>query len=95
MILKDGKKYKMDKKAKTAWVEALRSGKYRKIKGTTGCGKNRCALGVAAAEGLTKVVFGAYVPKTFLHSEAAMTVGRMNDTGKSFKRIADWIEENL
>lgn len=95
MILSNGEEYKMNPDHKKIWVEALLSGKYTKIKGTTGYGNRRCALGVAAAEKLTKVVFGAYVPHKFLHPEASKAVGLMNDKGSSFKKIAEWIKENL
>lgn len=96
MKLSNGKEYKMNPDFKKIWIKALLSGKYIQCKGHTGYGSRRCALGVAAAEKLTKVVFGAYVPRKFLHPEAAKIVGLMNDKGRNnFEKIAAWIEENL
>lgn len=96
MILKDGTKYRMNRKEKKQWISALRSGKYRQKFGSIGTKCNRCALGVAVAEGLTKPVFGIRLPVDFLPYEVQKVIGIMNDRDhKRFSTIAKWIEENL
>jgi len=96
MKLKNGKEYKMDPEVKKVWVKGLLCGKYTQIRGNTGYGTFRCALGVAIAEKLTKPCFGVYVPKKFLNPEASKKIGLMNDQNKkSFKIIANWIKRKV
>jgi hypothetical protein len=91
----------MDKELKAKWVAALRSGKYAQGQGDyfdpeTG---TYCCLGV-----LDIVDLGDACTNLHLWGEAESKAGessqlqeliRMNDTGKSFSEIADWIEANL
>lgn len=93
---------KMDPKVKARWVEALRSGKYGQ-----GVGMLRdkdghyCCLGV-----LCEVTGWEYEPvdafpddhdtdAAGVSGEATGVLARMNDSGKRFADIADYIEANL
>ena len=86
----------MDKELKEKWVAALRSGDYGQ---TTGClvdGRGHCCLGV-----LCEVAgFGLHFWTELLSrggppARTQRELALMNDNGKSFEQIADWIEENL
>ena len=98
--------FKLPKKVKAKWVKALRSGKYLqavstlrgKIVGGRNDGKTGyCCLGVAREIGLTKKRSGQeFVVHTFLPDEIQGDLSSFNDVGeKSFKWIANYIEENL
>lgn len=94
---------------KQVWVDALRSGDFEQCQGTLHNGKGYCCLGVAAkvwgiADGpemlvqdFTEAEEGPYkvydavrklTPRGIYHDGIDM-----NDGGKSFKAIADMIEE--
>lgn len=88
-------KFKLKPSIKKRWLEALRGKEYKKCIGSIGTGKNRCALGILVEEGFTKPVFGHFLPKEFMPRDIQKQIGTMSDTGKSFKKIADWIEVNL
>jgi hypothetical protein len=96
---------KLPEDFKRKWLEALRSGKYKQ--GQTfllrhGC---RCVMGVAGAVlGIPdEILDGRCCPYTHLGFPAHLSFSSdipthpvtMNDDGKSFAEIADWIEENL
>lgn len=89
------KTYKLPKKIKTRWIEALTNGEYKKCVGSIGKGKNRCALGILVEEGFTKPVFGCYLPSSFMPRPVQKIIGTMSDGNKSFKKIAEYIQENL
>jgi hypothetical protein len=96
---------------KTQWLESLRSGEYKQgkdaLKTVTADGTFYCCLGVASVfcggdndeQYKNQVLMGDTVPAA-IRGEAwnNPTVARltsMNDSGKSFNEIADWIEKNL
>ena len=92
----------MDKKLKAKWVKALRSGKFRQnTNGGFHRGGAYCCLGVLAVIGgqgrgseihegnLWRFIDG-HVPR-FASGELI----DMNDSGKRFLEIADWIEKNI
>lgn len=95
----------MDEKLKEKWLKALRSGKYKQC--TLVLRKNGayCCLGVLHKIALRKeppTLWGG-TPKilSFLDTEyvdgsrLAAKLGRMNDMGKNFHEIADYIEATL
>lgn len=116
----------MDKKLKTKWLKALRSGKYTQGKGALRTADNKfCCLGVLVdvmdkkawpktTETVSTLILGidaqveCYVAEnngTGISPETRDRIGlkgsihsdliEMNDSGKSFKLIADRIEEAL
>lgn len=100
----------LEPKFKAKWVRALKSGKFKKRTGKLAHGETYCCLGVAACiTGSFGKDFGGYTLKrqnaglpNALMSQIGLTSGdeadliRMNDTeGKSFKEIAQYIQENL
>lgn len=87
--------FKLSKKIKITWLSKLRDGSYKKCVGSIGTGNQRCALGILVAEGFTKPIFGCYLPSAFMPRSVQKQIGMMSDQGKSFKKIAKWIEENL
>jgi hypothetical protein len=52
-----------------------------------------CGYGSSATNFLDDEDFGKLAPKKSLAVQSDLA--RMNDSGKSFEAIADWIEENL
>lgn len=108
---------KMDKKLKTKWLKALRSGKYRQ----GGCylknGRKFCCLGVLAdiqgAKWHSNSLTYTEVPEIKninpgwqhdmltpreaggLRTSVMKTLATMNDDGKTFKEIADYIEKRI
>ena len=91
----------MDKELKAKWVTALRSGKYSQGKGALLRDGLYCCLGVLCevqgrSDDWRKWNIHPFEndqgPITFAQ---AMPLADMNDTGKSFPEIADYIEANL
>lgn len=101
----------MDANLKAKWVEALRSDKYKQIAGTLREGDQFCCLGVLCdVMGARWTSHGdAYVDGDYQSSllstrmlqniglsEAAQSVlYGMNDSGRPFPAIADYIERKL
>jgi hypothetical protein len=100
----------MDKKTRTKWTKALRSGKFTQGSGslrTTAEERSRgkdcfCCLGVLCEVTDTTYRAGFGYPsrsarqKLGLGDAAMDQLVKMNDQeGKSFRQIADWIEKNL
>ena len=102
---------KLPKSFKKKWLKALRSGKYKQQdEGVLRTPENKyCCLGVAAhLVGCTWITGYGYIekrsgirgiskiPKILIGYEGIPdTLAQMNDSGKSFEQIADWIEINL
>jgi len=97
----------MDAQLKAKWVEALRSGKYQQTTNYLKSDNGYCCLGVlcdiqGADFDAIKEEFGslslAYNPKQYLGKVDELIshdLAQMNDNGKSFLEIADYIEKNL
>ena len=94
----------MDKELKEKWVAALRSGKYEQyapaIDGYRNERSNKfCCLGVLAYCVLDVNKRQFSVRPTFLRhgltGDVMSELISMNDTGKSFNEIADYIEAKL
>ena len=94
----------MSKKEKQIWIDELRSGKHRKIKGCTAEHGGYCALGVleyCVPNGKTLYDSTSYID--FLLKENPevevnlfdIIVKLNDDENKPFIEIADWIEINL
>lgn len=94
---------KMTPEQKKIWVDALRSGEFEQGQHQLCCiddddRKYYCCLGVA-----NEIFdFGYEDDIAYLHNHYALLdmddqgkLADMNDVGKSFAEIADWIEENL
>lgn len=119
---------KIDPEMKTAWLQALRSGRYRQATGSLKCEVDddgtkfvgHCCLGVLGEEigmmtqkcnasgeygfrpiAKKKAVSAATLLldtnyKHIILNEATQSkLAEMNDSGKSFSVIADWIEKTL
>lgn len=98
----------MDAELKAKWTAALRSGEYKQGKGQLRDGRGKfCCLGVLCnvasmqiskngespiVGGIENDYRGAFVP---LIGEKYFDLYLMNDNGKSFPEIADYIETNL
>jgi hypothetical protein len=82
----------MPETMKLEWLRVLRQGNFVQVKGALTTGANRfCALG------LLQYVLGVS-PHCFhwvLSPKNAQYIASMNDSGRSFAEIADWIEANL
>lgn len=104
------KKVELNPDVKQRWIEALRSGKYEQGQGRLRDGDRYCCLGVLCEiEGLVydgEVYYwegkgtDALVPYGFgrninLDTDIEEQLAKMNDSGKPFSEIADFIEENL
>ncbi len=88
----------MDKKLKKQWCKALRSGRYKQIRGTLVRNEGYCCLGVLARimDPKGKRFDLDYPDNDVLDRQIAKTLATMNDTGgKDFRQIADYIEENV
>jgi hypothetical protein len=99
------------RKAFEEWPAALRSGKYRQGEKALNKGEKFCCLGVYAdlcevewEEGLAgRLVFrgsagkcwAGALPGDWVSERVLDTLIPMNDWGKDFAEIADYIEENL
>ena len=104
-------KGQMDADIKKRWVEALRSGKYAQGKNWLRNKDNFCCLGVlcdlkdAGAWEDGDFHFNGYdadvMPPHEILAEASLTetqaeaLARLNDNGRPFPEIADYIEANL
>lgn len=94
---------------KAQWLKALRSGDYLQGKQRLRSELNKkvfyCCLGVLCDIGFgtweekTKGIISYpdpdYIYKIELKTSDMFLLAKMNDDGKSFDEIADWIEENL
>lgn len=100
----------MDQELKAKWVEALRSGKYEQATGWLREGNRYCCLGVLCdisgqgewepinnpTQGYKYLGYVAVMPEEIAQfGEQETTLVLMNDRGKPFTDIADWIEQNL
>jgi hypothetical protein len=96
----------MDAELKKKWVEALRSGEYTQTQGHLKSSEGFCCLGVLCEVNSIKYIetdvfgdgpnSGAYIYiRDIVGSDASDTCINLNDDGKSFEEIADWIEANL
>jgi hypothetical protein len=96
----------MDAEIKRKWVEALRSGKYEQTQGRLHLAGAHCCLGVLCSVrgmkiGFNDQVIHGGVPAGYepLHElvgdKACVKLADMNDHGKSFAEIADYIEKHL
>lgn len=92
---------------KKQWVEALRSGKYSQTSGRLRRQDGFCCLGVLCdlmdttkwiENPLNNWTYGEFESKNYdmLRGDLPITqkLINMNDTGKTFDQIADYIEEN-
>jgi len=99
-------KQQSKKEQRKAWVEALRSGKYKQGQGFLKCDDSFCCLGVL------QLISGAFIPSNAIHVDPdvrdkiglSTSSGRfyidgeekhlsnLNDSGVSFHDIADIIE---
>lgn len=94
--------FKLQPEAKAKWVAALRSGKFEQGRGALQKDLSSvsmyCCLGVAVACELTSpqgLFMNFWVEDEFIPEDIQVHLARMNDKGKSFPEIADWIEANL
>jgi hypothetical protein len=96
----------MDKDIKAKWLEALRSGRYRQGEGALRVDDKFCCLGVlcdliAPGEWMggvfraNEVFLPESLNSTLGIGEQDLELAEMNDSGKSFAEIADYIEQNL
>jgi hypothetical protein len=102
---------RMDPALKAKWVAALRSGEFTQCRGALHDGISFCCIGVGGhilgisreelqskasylgANADTEKVLGPLEKLSDL--KARQRLASMNDDGKSFSEIADWIEANL
>lgn len=92
---------------KQKWIEALRSGRFKQTKQVLKCDGAYCCLGVLQTvsremgTAVSKDPGDEYLrPTTALKKlgldfQDQVDLAAMNDEGKSFKEIADYIEEKL
>lgn len=89
---------------KEKWLAALRSGEYKQCEGSLHSDAGHCCLGVAEIvlgfeSEDNEVLVGDYIPNAIVgtaHDNKIVGIlTNMNDNGKSFLQIADWIEANL
>ena len=93
-------KHMLTAEQKNVWIEALRSGDYEQGRGlykdNDGC---YCAVGI-----LNEILSGGnpysragtdVIDSMPQRHSVWNVITKMNDDGKSFNEIADWIEENL
>ena len=104
-------KYRLPKEFAEKWISALRSGEYKQCRGYLFDGEGHCCLGVAAkiaghdlepkeyalldATVFDKVPGEIKEPDRVACNELANDLSTMNDSGKTFKKIANWIEKNV
>lgn len=88
--------YKLPPATKTLWLAALRGGKYRQGIGRLTRDGLYCCLGVLA-DVLELTIKNTYalLDKDIIPLPIQHKLASMNDSGKSFGDIADWIEANL
>lgn len=96
----------MDAELKRKWIEALRSGEYRQARMVLRDAMHRmCCLGVLATvqgcqwefvpideRNVINLPFGL---NAGISHSVRLALAEMNDSGKSFKEIADYIEKHL
>lgn len=89
--------FKLDSEQKTIWLNALRSGKYLQGKGQLQFeGINSyCCLGVFQEVCSIENRDGCYLPHKVIPDSIQIDLATMNDSGKSFEEIANYIEINL
>lgn len=94
----------MDKKLKVKWVKALRSGRYKQTTHEMKNADGYCCLGVlrqimhrgSKAEDENKFILcKAHQNEAGLTRRQQDRLADMNDDGKTFKEIADYIEAKL
>ena len=96
----------MNAELKAKWVDALRSGEYRQGTGWLERGGAYCCLGVLCA--IQDSEWRGYWTNDSMYTETLplnlnadladrerRDLADMNDRGKSFSEIADYIEKNL
>lgn len=87
----------MDAELKRKWVEALRSGAYTQLQNGFHHSNKHCCLGVLGSI-LTEDRDRPAYPDEELSgttTKERIVLINMNDGGKSFAQIADYIEQNL
>lgn len=101
--------FKMDPELKAKWLDALRSGNYKQVRGQLALGGGFCCLGVLneiggfgcrADAGLLWDLKSdpdlCQCPLLAIPGETQRHLAFKNDLLEwSFEQIADWIEENL
>lgn len=104
MAQKVGATLAMDKKLRSKWLKALRSGKFKQAKKTlydkeTG---GYCCLGVLCSINGSKETLnsdnkglGMYGGSCGINEDQRCHLANMNDNGKNFKQIADYIEDHI
>lgn len=95
----------LDKKLKAKWLRALRSGKFKQgrasLKMNDGQTTRYCCLGVLCEVGKIRSQSDCYIRGGIdfgydvLPAGVQKKLGSMNDDGKRFPTIANWIEKNL
>lgn len=100
----------MTRAERDAWVAALRSGKYRQGQDRLRSESGFCCLGVLCdiknPEGwrASPITGGWFHGREFMFPDPCVSdipesiqnqVARLNDNGKSFLEIANWIEANV
>lgn len=96
----------MNQQQKEVWIAALRSGQYQQGKGVLKSFDGRyCCLGVAAEVCGIESTSPGYIKQAapelpftdfaFLPHEIQAHLADMNDTGKPFAEIADYIEQHV
>ncbi len=103
---------KLNPGVKQAWLQALRSGEYKRAQGQLRKYSEHCCLGVLcevasltrntincgySLPGMetTEGLLGNFGSEFGLSKTTQNRLASMNDSGKSFLQIADWIEANL
>ena len=90
--------FNLEPNEKQTWIDALRSGQYKQgIRELYNEGTHcYCVLGVHAALFNSADSIGLYwLQKEEIPEEIQEMMVDMNDSGRSFEQLADWIEENL
>lgn len=86
----------MTKEQKAKWIEALRSGDYKQGQGALREDDRFCCLGLACEILNNSTMDYYFIKYKMLNNDVATTLIKMNDfDNKSFKQIADYIEENI
>jgi hypothetical protein len=89
----------MDAQLKEKWVEALRSGEHQQCTGFFQSGMKFCALGILCkVAGVPVLIENGSGNWPFVDEALPVrpeVLASMNDEGKTFSEIADYIEANL
>lgn len=97
----------MNAELKSKWIAALRSGDYKQGLGMLRSGDRFCCLGVyCEVAGVPRLEDGyrfgdnrmphvSVLPMPESNALRTGTLIEMNDTGKSFAEIANWIEQHI